>query len=197
MSIASASSLDFDRLDEIANASAPVAADEHVLELVEHAAQVPGGLRAIVERYVAAPNVLVPRAVSFVLAQQAAAPTAETWELTRLPAARLRENDDPSTLINGLTAVQRHVIAGHPLPRVPAAAPDLADFLLHCLGQAPLIRSTASEVLVRLDEDRLLAQLFPPPQADLLRRALTDAPAAGPLDQQEDLDRLLASLNGR
>ena len=197
MSIASASSIDFDRLDKIANTSAPVEADEQVLELVERAAQVPGGLRAIVERYVPAPNVLVPRVVSFVLAQQAVAPTAETWELTRLLATRLQENDDPSTLINGLTAVQRHLIAGYPLARFSAAAPNLADFLLHCLGHGPLVRSTAIDVLARLDEDRLLVQVFPPQRADLLRRRLTDAPAAATPDQQEDLDRLQASLNGR
>ena len=197
MTIASASSIDFDQLDEIANASAHVEAEEHVLELVERAAQVPGGLEAVVERYSSAPNMIVPRVVSFVLAQRAAAPSAETWAATRGLATRLRGTDDPSTFINGLTAVQRHLIAGHPVAPSSAAAPELGKFLLHCLEQAPLVRSTAIEVLARLDEDRLLARVFSPARAALLRRKLTDAAAADARDQREDLDRLVASLDHR
>ena len=78
MTTSSAVRPDLDRLDEIARDAEPAETDERVLELVERAAALPGGLEALVERYAAAPNAIVPRAVSFVVAQRAAAPSAET-----------------------------------------------------------------------------------------------------------------------
>ena len=197
MTTSSAVRPDLDRLDEIARDAEPAETDERVLELVERAAALPGGLEALVERYAAAPNAIVPRAVSFVFAQRAAAPSAETWDLTRELVGRLRGNDDPSTLINCLTAVQRHLIFGDPLAPYLPPAPELAEFILHCLEQSPLVQSAAIGVLSRLGEDGLLTRAFPPPQAALLRRNLTAMGAASDSVRREELERLLASVNGR
>jgi hypothetical protein len=64
--------------------------------------------------------------------------------------------DDPSTLMNVLTAVQRQAINGMPWePRVPA--PQMLHwFLMYCLDQNELVQSTALRLLTRLYEDGLL-----------------------------------------
>lgn len=186
---------DLDHIDEIANAPVSGGTDGGGLELVEQAAKAPGGLAALIERYAFAPNPLVPRAVSFVLAQRSAAPTTETWGLTRELVARLRHCDDAPTLVNCLTAIQRHLIFGTDFGRLLTPAPELSDFIMQCLDHSPLVRSAAIDLLVRLDEDRLLPRFFSPEHVTMLRRRLTLGAVGDGIGSREDVADLLLSLD--
>lgn len=158
------------QLDEIAYSPSSACADDEVLDLVEHVATLPGGLSAVVKRYALATNVALPRAVSFVLAQRAGRPKTESATSTLEFAARARKLEDASTLINVLTALQRHLMFDRLAAPDRASARVLFEFLMHCLEQPALVPIAASGVVDRIEDDGLVPSLFDADQMASLRR---------------------------
>lgn len=182
---------DLAHLDEFARQPAGVESEGRVLALVEQVAKLPHGLDELVARYATAPNALLPRAVSFVLAQPTPAPSPQTWVLTRKFAARARDGHDPSTLINVLTAVQRHG-GVDPVASPASREPELAEFILHCLAQPPIVRSLALDLLVGMAADGALRSFLPRPAVDRLRRVVRDLRGSGGISERDEREVLAA-----
>lgn len=180
---------DLAELDEVARQSSGVDPDGRILALVEHAAGLPDGLHALVTRFATAPNPLLPRAVSFVLAQPATDPTGVTWTSTRDFAGRAGGGDDPATSINVLTAVRRHLEADV-LPPGAWADPRLTEFVLHCLGQPPIVQSVAIDLLVSVAADGAFGSVPSPAVVDRFRRVLADLGETGEIDDGDAIDIL-------
>jgi hypothetical protein len=183
---------DLARLDALARQPYGGETEESVLALVERVAGRPHGLDDLVRRYATAANALLPRAVSFVLAQLGSDPSPQTWESTRKFAERARGSHDPSTLINVLTAVQRQMGADS-VARPASPEPELTEFILHCLAQPPIVRSLALDLLVVMATDDALRPFLPRSAIPRLRRVLQDLGAAGAIAERDERG-LLAAL---
>lgn len=146
-----------DRLEELASLPAHDPVEDVVLDLVERAAALPGGLAELVRRYVKASNVTVSRTVSFVLAERAGRRTDESVSLALVFAAQARDVVDESTLMNVLTALQRHLMFERLEVADETTGRMLVAYLRHCLDQSPLVRDAAIDLVDQIEDDR------PPP----------------------------------
>jgi len=164
---------------------------ERILDLAEQAAALPGGLDELVARYATVPNALLPRTVSFVLAQQATAPSTRTWTLTREFAEQLDRLDDPSTAINVLTAIRRHLQADRATD-TGAVETVLADFVLACLDRPPLVQATAVDLLVDMAADGTSDRFCSPSWAGRLNTAIERLRETRLLDEGDANDLLMA-----
>ncbi len=149
-----------DRLDELASLATLDLADGVVRDLVERAAALPGGLAELVRRYAEASNVTVPRAVSFVLAEQAGHRTDESVQLALVFAALARDVVDDSTLMNVLTALQRHLMFERLVIADRTTGSVLVEYLRHCLNQSPLVQDAAIDLVDQIEDDLLLPGVF-------------------------------------
>lgn len=149
---------DWTELDELVAHDSPDADD--VLDAMEAVTERPDGLSQLVDRYAASPSAIVTRALSFLLAQAASSARGAQRELVYRFIERLTVSDDPSTLMNTLTAVQRQAIAGAPWGDGSTATRLLPPLIMRSLKGNPLVQSTALRLLARLYEDGLLPSLF-------------------------------------
>lgn len=170
----------FARLDELAREAPTAITGERILGQMEEIAAWPGGFDALVERYAPTENPLVARSLAFLLAGEAAESGDDAWPRLMTFLRRLRRDDDDSTLINALTAIQRHLIVDRPIGQQSDETALLYSFLMRCLDRSSLIVSGVIAVVMRLYEDGLLPVLFQPEQVLSLRAQLNQ------LSQRDD-----------
>jgi hypothetical protein len=131
-------------------------ATETLLGMVERAAEMPGGLTAIVQRFGNGVSPLLTRSIAFVLAQRADSVAMESAcrATVEMIQGQISDND-PATLINCLTALQRLQIHECAFTAVaPEAGTIITNFFIHCLQQALPVQLTAIDVLLGFAQDQ-------------------------------------------
>jgi hypothetical protein len=160
------------RLDEIEILQRNPNTDEEVVDLMESIISTPDGLRILIERYSHSSNPIMVRSLSFFLAKTASSPNQIIYSLIFIFIDRLRVNDDESTLINCLTAIQRQLISGLSWEKSLQSSSILFSFLMHCLNQSILVQRGVIVVLSCLYRMDPLMEVFDSDQIVLLRTSL-------------------------
>jgi hypothetical protein len=179
------------RLDEIEGAAPDPDTDEEVIDLMEQVASAPGGLQILIERYNLSHTPIIVRSLAFLLAVTAASPSATIENLILSFVEHLECRDDESTLINCLTAIQRHLILSYSETPSVHFFSVLYPFMMHCLEQSVFVQRGAIALLSRMYEDGLLPGLFTLYQTAMLQNTLMLLSAL----HDELLDRELEGLS--
>ena len=160
------------RLDEIEILQRNPNTDEEVVDLMESVISIPDGLKVLIERYSQSSNPIMVRSLSFFLAKAASSPNQIIYSLIFTFIDRLRIQNDESTLINCLTAIQRQLISKLSWEKSSQSSSILFSFLMHCLKQSILVQRGVIAVLSCLYRMDPLMEVFDPDQIVSLRTSL-------------------------
>ena len=168
-----------------------------VLELMEELASDLAGAKELVLRYAASGSRTFLGALSFVLAQRSFEPSAEDWTLLHQFLQLVGRPDEPHTLQNCATALQRRVAPGAAWSHSERAPTAVFNLLKACLTysgpEEQQVRHAALQVLVEIQGRQALGTAFAAGDLGFLRRTLASmSPPKGSL--LEDELRHLASF---
>ena len=165
-----------ERLDRIETLDPEQITDTEIVDVMEQVILKPGGLQILVERYSGSHIPLMVRSLSFLVSVAASSPTQETCPLIFSSIEQLHCQEDESTLINCLTAIQRQLIHGFSWKSLSKPPPCLYYFLIHCLEQSLFVQRGAIAVLWCIYEDNLM-ETFEPSDVSSLRDKLVQLSA--------------------
>lgn len=159
------------RLDSIETLERDPITDTEVLDLMEEISSSISGLETLVTRYGKSQNPIMIRSLSFLLSVESSSSNSEISPLLFSLIEHIQCQNDESTLINCLTAIQRQLIneIGWDYTQNPPEC--LYPFLIHCLEQSVSVQSGVVSVIAKMYENNLL-ETFTTEQIALIRSKL-------------------------